>query len=191
MKRIAAILLAAVVAGAGCSDDGVAPTAYTGPSRVVIMGNLTRMDTGEESRVQVLMEYEVRASFSGNDYLNVITEPVRLSVRGQDPILVEGASVLDSTTLLLSLRERPNRTTEVRGNLSGHDGYAIRWMARCPQRQRGWSKFRLGDVFTSDSQVQIIIRDQTQNYYLFSGTDLAISVTGIDRTLGASLALQK
>jgi len=181
MKRIAAILLTGILVGAGCSDDGVAPSAYTGPGRVIIMGNLTRMDTNEESRAQVLLEYDVRASFTGAGFLNVITEPVRLSVRGQDPILVEGTSVLDSTTLLLSFSERPNRTIEVRGNLSGQEGHAIRWMARCPNRQRGWSSFKLGDVFTSDSQVQIVVRTQTQ-YYLFYGTDLAISVTGIDRT---------
>jgi hypothetical protein len=179
MKRIAAILLTAVLVGAGCSDNGVSPSTDTGPGRVVIAGSVTRMDTGEESQVRVTMYYEALASFSTDGSLNVVTEPVQLSVWAQDPILKEGASVLDAETLLLSFNDRPYRTTEVRGNLSGSQGNAIRWMARCRNQLWGWIGKPPHQVFTSETQVTILVSSQGQNYFYY-GTSLRLGVTGTD-----------
>jgi len=181
MRRIAGILLTVLLTCVGCSDNGVSPGADSTLGRVVIWGNLTRSDTGEESRVSIRMDYDVRSSFSSSGYLSVITDPVRLTVSAQDPILMEGASALDSKAMLLSFSDRPDGMAESRGNLTAETGDGVRWRALFRSRHGGWFQMPPGDVFATDGRVQISVNSEGQ-YYSFYGTGLVITVTGVDRS---------
>jgi len=189
MKSFVSVLALVLIAGlAGCSDS---PTP-TGPSsttgQVMMIGTLTDGYGAPDATFRMMIEYDrfalVGKTTSGDRTAYLITtDPVRVSIETDSPILEVAMSALESSTMTMNLRTNSDGTRSITGSLflPGSDvQYSVVWGLRVPGRYDGLTNNDLADVFATTGSASIRSLEGTE-LHIYAGNNLTMSVRGTQK----------